>query len=223
MNSLRKSVNPRHSAAKVFVVPPGGLAEQKLFIHNGYTAVGNPNDADIFVFTGGEDVNPALYGEQPITATMAPNYKRDASEIRAWRVAQSKPNSFKVGICRGGQLLNVLNGGTLWQHVNNHGNTHPVLDLATNKLRMVSSTHHQQFRPAADAVIVATAGLSSEKYCDLGSWTKPLGERLRTKEATDFEVLWYPNTRTLCFQPHPEYSEPRDTEPYFFELMRRYY
>lgn len=224
MPNLNKPLNPRHQSAKVCVLQAVGASEVSLMFHrNGYDTVLDPTSADILVWVGGEDVNPALYGEKPLTTTMWPNLKRDASELRAWRIAQASPKMMKVGICRGSQLLNVLNGGSLWQHVTNHGRPHPVLDLLTNRLRMVSSTHHQQFRPAADAVIVATAQLSMEKFADQVHWVKPKGERDKTKNATDFEVLWYPTTRTLCFQGHPEYAEPKDTEPYFFELMRRYY
>lgn len=224
MPNLNKSLNPRHTVAKICVLSAVGAdLVSAMFHRNGYDTVLDPTKADIMVWVGGEDINPALYGEHPVPECMYPNVKRDASEIRAWRIAQSNAKVMKIGICRGSQLLNVLNGGRLWQHVTNHGRSHPVLDIATNKLRMVSSTHHQQFRPALDAVIVATAQLSTAKFADQLQWFKPKGDRDKSKEATDYEVLWYPATRSLCFQGHPEYSDPKDTEAYFFELLRRFY
>ena len=68
---------------------------------------------DGFLFTGGHDVDPALYGEAPAgTGETCP--ARDALEqgLLARAIAADKP---VFGICRGIQLLNVALGGTLWQ------------------------------------------------------------------------------------------------------------
>jgi hypothetical protein len=39
--------------------------------------------------------------------------------------------------------------------------------------------------------------------------------------AVDVEVVWYGGTRSLCFQPHPEYGV-EECKKYFFELIERY-
>ncbi len=68
------------------------------------------------VLIGGDDVAPALYGapRHPRTVLDAPG--RDADELAlyaAFRAAE-KP---VLGICRGIQLINVAEGGTLAQHL----------------------------------------------------------------------------------------------------------
>ena len=211
----------RNNNLSVFVCPPGGAEEEDLFRAEGYMTTKASREADIFVWTGGEDVNPRLYGELPIKGVYF-NPRRDSQEIGYWRDAVRKPNSLKVGICRGAQLLNVLNGGKLWQDVDHHAlqDGPKVLDILTGKEREVSSTHHQQMRPAPNAQILATTHLSKNKYADLIDWHE--GGKNNSHLGTDYEVLWYPDTRSLCFQGHPEYSLPEDTKVYFHELIRRY-
>lgn len=69
---------------------------------------------DGFLFTGGQDVGPALYGgaDPGLCGELSPG--RDAMERRllALARAQDKP---VLGICRGIQFLNAALGGTLWQ------------------------------------------------------------------------------------------------------------
>lgn len=66
------------------------------------------------VFTGGQDVDPALYGQTRSDRCGPLCPRRDALESRLFRLAMEggKP---MLGICRGLQLMNVLLGGTLYQ------------------------------------------------------------------------------------------------------------
>lgn len=112
--------------------------------------------ADLVVFTGGEDINPELYHEAPIEGIRF-NKKRDDYEKSMFNQARNYGIPM-VGICRGAQLLNVLCGGRLWQHVDNHTSSHYLTDVITNEVTLVTSTHHQQMRPAQTAVLVARAG-----------------------------------------------------------------
>lgn len=66
------------------------------------------------VLSGGEDVDPARYGEAPSPALGAVQRERDEME---WRVLDAAlPRELPVlGICRGMQVLNVYLGGTLYQ------------------------------------------------------------------------------------------------------------
>lgn len=69
---------------------------------------------DGILLPGGEDVNPALYGESPHPKLGSIAPERDSLEIELarWCVAEHKP---LLGICRGLQLLNVALGGSLFQ------------------------------------------------------------------------------------------------------------
>lgn len=207
----------------VYVIPPGGAGEEELFRDNGFRISKEPKFADILVFTGGSDVTPSMYGEKPLACTSF-QISRDIRELRDWR--NYGPGKFKIGICRGAQFLNVLNGGRLWQDVDNHAlhGGHEVTDILTQKKHVVSSTHHQQMRPAGGSVIVATTQLSTQKHSDLVHWKK--GEQAPfASMAIDYEVVWYPKTKSLCFQGHPEYHDKAyqpSCRNYFFEVLRRF-
>ncbi len=69
---------------------------------------------DGVVFTGGEDVDPALYGERKKHATVNENHARDEFEFRLLDGALSRRLPI-LGICRGLQMINVKFGGTLYQ------------------------------------------------------------------------------------------------------------
>jgi putative glutamine amidotransferase len=68
------------------------------------------------VLTGGEDVDPARYGEKRHEKVRSVNAARDATEasLIEQAKAQGKP---VLAICRGIQILNVALGGTLVQDI----------------------------------------------------------------------------------------------------------
>ena len=69
---------------------------------------------DGFVFTGGDDIDPAKYGEEKIKECGQPCVHRDSLEFALFRevIKTDKPI---LGICRGMQFLNAALGGTLYQ------------------------------------------------------------------------------------------------------------
>jgi putative glutamine amidotransferase len=69
---------------------------------------------DGLLLSGGCDIDPARYGEEPIAACQEPQPERDELELAlaAWALDAAVPI---LGICRGMQLLNVACGGTLVQ------------------------------------------------------------------------------------------------------------
>ena len=71
---------------------------------------------DGLVITGGRDVDPARYGQEPHAKTDEPALDRDAWEFALVRAAVARGLPL-LGICRGAQVLNVALGGTLHQHL----------------------------------------------------------------------------------------------------------
>ena len=71
---------------------------------------------DGLVITGGYDLDPATYGQQPHPTTDQPRTARDAFEFALLRGALERGLPV-LGICRGIQVLNVAFGGTLHQHL----------------------------------------------------------------------------------------------------------
>ncbi|HEY3996800.1 MAG TPA: gamma-glutamyl-gamma-aminobutyrate hydrolase family protein [Mycobacterium sp.] len=68
------------------------------------------------VVTGGYDLDPAAYGQQPHPTTDQPRGDRDAWEFALLRGALDRGLPV-LGICRGAQVLNVAFGGTLHQNL----------------------------------------------------------------------------------------------------------
>ena len=71
---------------------------------------------DGLVISGGADVDPARYGQQPHVKTGAPRTDRDEWEDALLTAAIETKLPF-LGICRGAQVLNITLGGTLHQHL----------------------------------------------------------------------------------------------------------
>jgi putative glutamine amidotransferase len=71
---------------------------------------------DGLVLSGGEDVDPALYGHAPHEQLGTVNRLRDETEIALVHAAREMRKPV-LAICRGPQLLNVALGGTLIQDI----------------------------------------------------------------------------------------------------------
>lgn len=178
---------------------------------------------DLILFAGGTDVNPKLYGEKHGTWTSRPDLQRDAFERSIFELYPDNP---KLGICRGAQFLNVMNGGKLIQDVTGHaiGATHPMHTI-DGRVIPVTSTHHQMMCPISTGELLAWAYGRSTHYMDgnnedVGRNFLGVGKRDVVMEP---EIVFYPNTKSLCIQGHPEYLFPKhEFWKYTCELAYQY-
>ena len=69
---------------------------------------------DGVVLSGGHDVNPYNYGEDPLLKIGEVFPERDIFDMEIYKTAV-KFNKPVFGICRGFQIINVVNGGSLYQ------------------------------------------------------------------------------------------------------------
>lgn len=170
-----------------------------MFARSRCMAAKSIEDADLVVFTGGSDVNPELYGEHQHETTSYSN-TRDNEDMETY-LKCFELGIPMLGICRGAQFLHVMNGGKLYQHVDNHNGTHSMWDVH-NKTRIerVSSVHHQSVMPTAanGFQLLATANESRNR------WRNPYVNDIGTK--IDVEAFFYRDTLCLGIQGHPEYS-----------------
>lgn len=118
------------------------------------------SEIDGLVLGGGADVDPTTYGQEPHAMTEV-ELERDALELPAAHHALEIGLPI-LGICRGFQLLNVVMGGSLVQHLDGHSrddgghSTQHRATLAENTRLasiigkpdvLVNSSHHQAVRP----------------------------------------------------------------------------
>jgi putative glutamine amidotransferase len=71
---------------------------------------------DGVILSGGCDINPLLFGEEPVTKLEFVLADRDEYEIALTRLSYQSGKPL-LGICRGIQVLNVAFGGSLYQDI----------------------------------------------------------------------------------------------------------
>src|SRR3954454_14492079 len=111
--------------------------------------------ADALVLSGSTtDVHPRTYGEPVDPRCVDPDLNRDLRDLAALRIAL-RDDIPLIGVCRGSQLLSVLFGGSLSQHVEHHDGdrAHMVSKAPGSAARRahgggieVISDHHQAVR-----------------------------------------------------------------------------
>lgn len=164
---------------------------------------------DGFLFTGGQDVDPAVYGAEKTELCGECCPERDTMEKLLFDIAMKRDIPV-LGICRGIQFINACLGGTLWQDIPTQFSdklTHcqkppynkpvhdvmidrdsPLYELLKKECIAVNSYHHQGVRelsPELKSMASAPDGLVEAVY------------------APDHKFLW-------AVQWHPEFSYESD-------------
>ncbi|RVU70038.1 MULTISPECIES: gamma-glutamyl-gamma-aminobutyrate hydrolase family protein [Lactobacillus] len=153
------------------------------------------------ILSGGHDVDPHLYHEEPLQKIGATWPARDHFDMLLLKLAEEKGIPV-LGICRGAQIINVAHGGSLYQdlsyrkeltlkHSQNHTPSLPTHGMKVNsdsKLAkilgktdfLVNSFHHQLLKEVAPDLIQSA--------------TAPDGvpEGIENKEGTVIAVQWHP-------------------------------
>ena len=71
---------------------------------------------DGLLFSGGSDLDPATYGQEPHPETTGTRPDRDRGELALLEAALERDMPV-LAVCRGSQVLNVARGGDLVQHL----------------------------------------------------------------------------------------------------------
>jgi putative glutamine amidotransferase len=154
---------------------------------------------DGLIFSGGADIDPDLYGQDPHPETFGVHPERDRSELALLEGALARDMPV-LAICRGSQVLNIARGGDLVQHlpdvVGDEKHKHTPGTFGDHDVRLeagtrlagllgehtpVKSHHHQGFGRIGDGLRVAAHAADGT---------------IEAVEATDrrfaFGVLWHP-------------------------------
>lgn len=95
----------------------GGLPVLIPFCHDFETVRSILDRVDGILISGGNDVDPQLYGARIHAFNGAVIPRRDRQDLLLTRYILEKTSKPVLGICRGIQIMNVATGGTLWQDV----------------------------------------------------------------------------------------------------------
>lgn len=184
---------------KYFISGGSRFGEPTVLNKYGFEQAEDMASCDFVVFTGGADINPALYGEMAHHTTYYTN-ARDTREIADYRQAIDLGKAF-LGICRGAQLLNVLAGGKLYQDIG-HPSVHEIV-TDTGERFLSNSVHHQMMRPGPGAIIKAWAQNLSKGHFYMREDGLEGNDPDVEQEP---EIVVYPERRMVLVQGHPEFS-----------------
>lgn len=172
---------------------------------------------DGFVLTGGVDVHPAFYNGNKNYNNSPGSFQpeRDVFEEKIYRYSQLHKLPV-LGICRGMQLINVLEGGQLIQDLDNGNARHKkeeadkehiivaeknslLHQVAGSPSAAVNSAHHQAIDPNAIGknLLVNAYDNNQEKII----------EGLEFKNKNDKAFM-------LCVQWHPERMKDKEANPF---------
>lgn len=172
---------------------------------------------DGLVLSGGADVEPWRYGADPEDELGLVEPDRDEWELALYRAARQRGIPV-LGICRGFQLINVAEGGTLDQHVElDEGSGHPQWDvdgrLATHAVSCVASSIIGELLGADNPVNVNSLHHQTlERVAEglLPTATAPDGvvEAVQSVDGLVLAVQWHPE---LLSAPDPTFCWLVDT------------
>lgn len=163
------------------VIKAGGVPVVLPHVTDEATAREVLSHVDGLLMTGGEDVNPAWYGEEVVNETVKINASRDTSDLLYVRTAAAMEMQM-LGICRGVQSINVALGGSLWQDIPSqyetglvHKQTEPssvttqtMFMIGESRLKAmlgvdsvgINSHHHEALKDVASCLTVV--GMASD-------------------------------------------------------------
>lgn len=164
---------------------------------------------DGFLFTGGHDVDPARYGEEPLGIPLELCPERDAMEFRLLELLLPTDKPI-LGICRGLQLLNAALGGSLYQDLPaQRGNAiehrqKPPYSRPSHEVRVVPDTPLRALT-GADAILV-----NSCHHQGVKTLAPPLSVMAIAGDGL-IEAVYLPDKRFVwAVQWHPEFMPVGD-------------
>jgi putative glutamine amidotransferase len=189
----------------------------------------NPAQADVALFTGGEDVDPATYNESCGDRTSYS--QRDKHEIELFNFFSSEEIPM-IGICRGLQFFAAMNGGRLIQDTTGHaGKNHNVIFEGYEDTGMkqefkdtvtlpYTSAHHQMVDPTKvqpDWKILGRSEHRLSRYYHGGDNKEIPGVD------TEIECVYFPKTQCLGIQGHPEWMDADSPSVEFWRQLIKAY
>ena len=200
------------------------LFDEKFYGSKGYNDLEKEKNV-VLVLWGGEDISPSLYNQQPSNHTSAKSIPSNRDQIEKRMAEWAIKNGFPIiGVCRGAQLMCALSGGKLVQDVDNHFGHHPIyckeiVPGLGDSFVTASSIHHQMMIPdGVDHQLLAWPESPSKRSTVYRGEDGKNIETCLDPNWKEPEIVWFPKTKALCIQGHPEYMS--DKAP-FVQLVNK--
>ncbi len=173
---------------------------------------------DAVIFSGGSDLDPATYGQEPHPATKGVVTDRDRAELALLDAALARDMPV-LAVCRGSQVLNVALGGDLVQHlpevVGHDDHKHTPGEYSDHDVELEPDTQ-------LAALLGDHAPVKSHHHQGFGRLGSGLLEAARADDGT-VEALEDPSRRfALGVLWHPEAGEDMRLFEALVEEARRY-
>ena len=205
------------------VIMAGGEPVYMPQVFDEATATEALKDVDCLILTGGEDIDPKYYGEEPDALLETVNEPRDTSDFALAKAALAIDMPI-LATCRGFQLINVVFGGTLVQDINTYCDT----DIQHRDPEEIDFTYHTITIEQPDSLIGQAMGGAGE--FEVNSWhhqaAKDIGEGLVVTAVTPDSMaealeMAEPDQFMLAVQFHPEWHVVEGNEDFlvFFQML----
>jgi gamma-glutamyl-gamma-aminobutyrate hydrolase PuuD len=173
---------------------------------------------DAIIFSGGSDLDPGTYGQQPHPQTKGVVADRDRAELVLLEAALARDMPV-LAVCRGSQILNVGLGGDLVQHLpdvlGHDDHKHTPGQYADHDVELVPETR-------LAGLLGRRAPVKSHHHQGFGRLGSGLREAARAEDGT-VEALEDPSHRfALGVLWHPEAGEDTRLFEALIEEARRY-
>lgn len=164
---------------------------------------------DGLLLSGGNDLNPQLYGQRVQGKCGAVDIPRDRYELAAFRYGREKQLPM-LGICRGIQLFNAAMGGSNYQDLPSQGfESHTLLGFPRN-----AASHTVNLVPGSlleEIFQTDTLGVNSFHHQAVRQLAPGLQEMARSEDGVIESVRLEDHPFALAVQWHPEmmYDDPQ--------------
>ena len=169
------------------------------------------DELDGLVLMGGSDVCPGTYGEKALKPEWNGDAIRDRYEIALLRAFMDRRKPV-LGVCRGAQVINVAQGGTLWQDLAtqlpaalNHRNW-AIYESNCHATAIVEGTGLARLYPGAG--LVKTNSIHHQAIRDLGR--DLVVEARSVPDGVVEAIRWSGAGYVFGVQWHPEFHDPDD-------------